>query len=176
MPTAQVADEGRPQMLTQGTFPSSGEAVAYWIETLRRGAVRNLWAVLDDDLRLAVAQKYILRVVGGPDDAMAAELAARDSGHPHFGRMVGGEVRRWRQTHGALADPVAYPYQHARVGSCLEVLVVHGRRQSDVAEPCLFITRFGRECGWCVAATCERLPLPGWPPTDWIIPQLRTAQ
>jgi len=155
-------------------FPHSSDAVAFWLESLRCRSGRDLWAVLDDDLRLAVAQEYVLDITGAPDDSMAAELSARDSWHPHFRRMVDGLVSRWRQTHRALAAPIAYPYRCVPVGCCLEVLVTHGQSPSGVAEPSLFITRFGEDFGWCVAATNERLPVPGWPPTDWVIPQLRS--
>lgn len=84
--------------------------VLYWIECLRRGAARELWSVLDADLRLVIAL-----------------------GRPPFGT---------RRT----------------------------RRDGD---PHFFITRLSRAYSWSIAAAGPRLPAPGWPPTSWVIPQLR---
>jgi hypothetical protein len=59
------------------------------------------------------------------------------------------------------------------------VVVAYGRpafgarRTRQDGNPHVFITRLHRAHGWSIAAAGPRLPAPGWPPTSWVIPQLR---
>lgn len=160
-------------------FAGSCDAVLYWVEALRHGAARELWGVLDTDLRLVIAQDFILATTGVPDDARAAELAAWGAQGPVFSRMVAAVVRRWRQTHAGLANGVTFDGRPESVGADLEVVVAYGRpafgarRARQDGEPHLFITRRSRSHGWSIAAAGPKLPAPGWPPTSWLIPQLR---
>ncbi len=160
-------------------FACSCDAVLYWVESLRHGAARELWSVLDSDLRLVIAQDFILATIGVPDDARAAGLAARDAQGPVFNRMLAAVVRRWRQTHAALANGVTFGEGPEGVGADLEVVVAYGRpafgtrRARQDGSPHVFITRQSRPYGWSIAAAGPRLPAPGWPPTSWVIPQLR---
>jgi hypothetical protein len=39
-----------------------------------------------------------------------------------------------------------------------------------VATSQAFITRHTGDRGWVIAALGHKLPVPGWPPTEWIIP------
>lgn len=159
-------------------FPCSSDTVRYWLECLRHGAGRELWGVLDEDLRLVIAQDFVLATIGVPDDRRAAGLASCEAHGPAFDRMLTAVVRRWRQTHAELADGAQIDQRAAGVGADLEVVVAYGRppfgaRRARGGNPHLFITRFGRARGWSVAAAGPRLPAPGWPPTSWVIPQLR---
>jgi len=159
-------------------FPCSCDTVRYWLECLRHGAARELWSVLDADLRLVIAQDFVLATIGVPDDRRAAGLAAREARGPVFNRMLAAVVRRWRQTHAELANGATIDDRPAGVGADLEVVIAYGRppfgaRRARGGNPHFFITRFGRANGWSVAAAGPRLPAPGWPPTSWVIPQLR---
>ena len=160
-------------------FPCSCDTVRYWIECLRHGAARELWSVLDSDLRMVIAQDFILATVGVPDDSRAAALAAREARGAVFNRMLAAVVRRWRQTHAELANGATIDKRAAGVGADLEVVVAYGRpafgtrRTRQAGNPHVFITRFCHAQGWSVAAAGPRLPAPGWPPTSWVIPQLR---
>ena len=160
-------------------FAGSCDAVLYWVEALRHGATRELWDVLDADLRLVIAQDFILATAGVPDDARAGGLAARDAQGPVFTHMLAAVVRRWRQTHAGLANGVTFAGRPESVGADLEVVVACGRpafgarRAHQDGNPHLFITRRCRSHGWSIAAAGPKLPAPGWPPTSWLIPQLR---
>ena len=160
-------------------FACSCDAVLYWVESLRQGAGRDLWSILDADLRLVIAQDFILATLGVPDNARASELSAPDAHGPVFNRMLAAVVRRWRQTHAGLANGVTFDGRPARVGADLEVVVAYGRpafgtrRTRQDGNPHLFIARVSPAYGWSIAAAGPRLPAPGWPPTSWVIPQLR---
>jgi len=160
-------------------FLSSADVVSFWAEGLYGGGVRDLWKALDPELRLAIAQAYILRSDGPPDDRAATALAARDSQDWHFKKMITEVSWSWRRVYVGLSDGVVFPEEAMRVGADMEHVAAYGRegagsaQTGEWAKPHSFITRYNDGYGWLIVATGRKLPIPGWPPTEWTIPQLR---
>jgi hypothetical protein len=138
---------------------------------------RVLWTSLDDRLRLALAQGWVLGMVGAPDDDLAEDLAADDSDNRHFAAMFDAFVDHWRSVYSTLRHGVGVSNQVDLVGADMELVVLTapehiGRYPKGAQIPAhAFVTRLEAD-DWLIAATARRLPVPGWPPTEEAIPGL----
>jgi hypothetical protein len=157
----------------------SVDTLAAWVTGVHTGSVRVLWQVLDDDLRLATAQAFVLRQVGAPDDDAARALAAPHADGPMFRTMMAAVLQRWRTVYAPLANGLVITHDPMPVGAGMEVVQARGnpgfgsRNTHAAHRTYVFITRYAYGRGWLLAATGPKLPVPGWPPGEWIIPQLR---
>jgi hypothetical protein len=158
--------------------PGGVSIIAEWIDEVFCQAPRmRLWTALDDRLRLALAQGWILSTQGQPDDDLAEELAADDSTDRSFPAMVDDLRARWRSVYSTLRNGMGL-WDHVNlVGADLELVVV-------TAPECIgdypeggeipahsFITRLEAD-DWYIAALARRLPVPGWPPGEEVVPGL----
>ena len=165
---------------TGGEPPSSLLAIAMWAEKVHGARdPREVWVPLDTELRTTIAQSYLLGMDEPPDDDRAAALAARDSADPWFPDMLQRCARHWRRFYAFLAAGVPTASRSQPVGADLELTVVPTLAPSDTpdrgpsATSQAFITRLTDDQGWVIAALSHKLPVPGWPPTEWTIPNLR---
>ncbi|MDT5028222.1 MAG: hypothetical protein QOE61_4648 [Micromonosporaceae bacterium] len=72
-------------------LPGGRELVMNWISRLHGDQPdRFLWEALDDSLRLALAQGWVLGTAGVKNDDLAEDLAAEDCDGPGFERMLDG--------------------------------------------------------------------------------------
>jgi hypothetical protein len=159
---------------------SSLQAIARWAEKVHSaGDPREVWVPLDTDLRTTIAQSFLLGMNEQPDDARAAALAARDSADPWFPDMLQRCARHWRRFYAFLAAGMPTASRSQPVGADMELTVVPTLAHSGApdrgpaATSQAFITRLTHDRGWVIAALSHKLPVPGWPPTEWTIPHLR---
>jgi hypothetical protein len=164
-----------------GDEPSSSlQAIAMWAEKVHGARdIRELWVPLDTDLRTTIAQSFLLGMNQPPDDDRAAALAARDSADPWFADMLQVCARHWRRFYAFLAAGVPTASRSQPVGADMELTVVPTLAHSGApdrgpsATSQAFITRLSPDRGWLIAALSHKLPVPGWPPTEWTVPHLR---
>ena len=159
---------------------SSLEAIASWAGKVHSGGdPREVWVPLDTDLRTTIAQSFLLGMNERPDDARAAALAARTSADPWFPDMLQRCARHWRRFYAFLAAGMPTASRSQPVGADMELTVVPTLAHSGApdrgpaATSQAFITRLTDDRGWVIAALSHKLPVPGWPPTEWIVPHLR---
>lgn len=159
---------------------SSLHAIAQWADQVHNAPdFRAVWSPLDAELRLTIAQSFLLGMDAAPDDARASALAARDSADPWFPDMLQRCAWHWRRFYAFLAAGMPAASRSLPVGADMELTVVPTLAPSGSpdrgpsATSQAFITRLTPDRGWVIAALGHRLPVPGWPPTEWTIPNLR---
>lgn len=157
--------------------PDGLEVVTSWVERIHSGIVdTRLWEPLEDVLRLCYAQMFIYNNKAWPDDKLADDLAQRHSQHPDFMTMLEQHVQHWRGVYRSLANGIAYLGSPESVGVDLEYIALFDPKfvgEFDQPLPAnSFLVRWVND-RWLIAANSRRLPAPGWPPTDKVIPGLR---
>lgn len=153
-------------------LPGGHETVFRWVSLVHSDNVNaEVWSCLDDRLRLALAQGWLLSTVDHPDEDLAEELAADDSDHELFNAMLIDLVTHWRAVYSGLKDGSGLWAQPTLVGAAMELVVLTspeyvGTITARSAIPAhSFITRLEADT-WFIAALARRLPVPGWPPTE----------
>jgi hypothetical protein len=157
--------------------PDGAGTVVAWLK-LVYGAVDTdltLWRMLDDPLRLSLAQGWVLHQMKNIDEDLAEDLAADDSDNTEFNSMLGALVEHWRGVYVALNGELGILHQINIVGVDMELVVLTGPEhigyvQGPMPAHC-FVVRF-EDDEWKIAALARRLPVPGWPPTEQVIPGL----
>jgi predicted nucleic acid-binding protein len=165
-----------------------GGGTALVFEWLTRIAEANppvelIWGSLDDPLRLCMAQSWLLTTgeVTADDpqrDAQAEQLSARKSTHPLFERFYSSLVAHYQYVYSAIDGKPCIVGTTETVGVDLELIAFgseeyvgsYGPGESFPAHS--FITRHVGEGEWVIAANARRLPVPGWPPTEQVLPGL----
>lgn len=162
-----------------GGWPDGADTVIAWLRLVHGAGDADLavWRMLDDPLRLSLAQGWVLRQTRNVDEDFAEDLAADDSDNPKFNLMLGALVEHWRRVYVALRGEIGVLYQINIVGVDMELVVLTGpehigHMQEAVQIPAhCFVVRF-EDDEWRIAALARRLPVPGWPPTEQVIPGL----
>jgi hypothetical protein len=86
-----------------GMDPDGVDAITSWARTLHEGGShRSLWTAFDDRLRLALAQGWVLHVLGEQDDDVAEDLADEDTDNTQFPAMLDQFANRWRSVYAIL--------------------------------------------------------------------------
>jgi hypothetical protein len=159
--------------------PAGLDVVNDWVAELYGPSPgRGLWTSLDDPLRLALAQGWVLYTIGHPDQAMAEALAQPDSDHPGFEAMLDALVQQWQSIYQALSRGSGVLHRTMVVGVNMELVVLTspeyiGKYAAGAQIPAhSFITSLTDRGEWIIAALARRLPVPGWPPTEAVIPNL----
>ncbi|MGL5824006.1 MAG: hypothetical protein ACRCYU_04095 [Nocardioides sp.] len=151
--------------------PGGLKVINEWLDELYTTAPgRRLWAILDDRLRLTLAQGWLLGH-GGPDDDLAEDLADYDAAGQLFDQMFVDLIQHWRSAYAGLRHGRGVMDRAILVGADLELVVLlapeyigdypDGARVPGHS----FITRLEAD-EWLIAALARRLPVPGWPPTE----------
>ena len=84
-------------LVDETALPGGRELVMNWISRLHGDRPdRFLWEALDDRLRLALAQGWVLGTAGVQNDDLAEDLAAEDCDGPGFERMLEWLIEHWR--------------------------------------------------------------------------------
>lgn len=144
--------------------------------------VELIWGSLDGPLRLANAQSWLMATDeaaanGARRDAVAEQLAARESTHPRFGEFFDALLARYRGVYSEVDGKPCLVGATETVGVDLELVVFsseHYVGRHEAAEPFpahSFITRHIGNGEWVIAANARRIPVPGWPPTE-VLPGL----
>jgi len=159
--------------------PNGAETVVKWLR-LMQGSSSNgpaLWGMLDDPLRLALAQGWVLYASDEADDDLAEALADEDSTGPEFDAMIEALIQHWQNVYVALREEIGILRQTDIVGVDMELIVLTGpeyigEARTNISIPAhCFVVRYEDE-EWRIAALARRLPVPGWPPTEEVIPGL----
>jgi hypothetical protein len=155
--------------------PNGVDTIVRWVKAVHElNPRRTLWTTLDDRLRLALAQGWVLHSVGNPDDDTAEDLADEDTDNPQFPIMLEQLARRWQSVYAALQGEIGVADRTTLIGIDMELIVLTGPEhigpvRAGVAIPAhCFIIRFENE-EWKLAALARRLPIPGWPPTEQVV-------
>jgi len=145
--------------------------------------VELIWGSLDDPLRLCMVQSWLLGTgeVTADDprsDAGAKQLSARESTHPLFERFYRWLVAHYQHVYRAIDGKPCIVGMTETVGVDLE-LIAFGSKEyvgsygpGEAFPAHSFITRHVGEGRWVIAANARRMPVPGWPPTEQILPGL----
>lgn len=166
----------------------AGGGTALVFEWLTRIAEPNppvelIWQSLDDPLRLANAQTWLLATGAVADDdahrdAQAAQLSARDSTHPLFGQFYRSLVAHYQDVYRDIGGQPCLVGTTETVGIDLELIVFSSEDHVGTYAPGesfpthSFITRHTGGEDWVIAANARRMPLPGWPPSEQALPGL----
>lgn len=145
--------------------------------------VEVIWGGLDAPLRLARAQSWLLETghATGDDpqrDTEAGQLSALDSTHPLFEEFYRWLVAHYQHVYGAIDGKPCLVGATETVGVDLELVMFAseehvGPYEAGVPLPAhTFITRHIGDGTWVIAANARRMPVPGWPPTEEVLPGL----
>jgi hypothetical protein len=158
--------------------PYGLKTIMHWVRTVLAGETDPmLWTSLDDRLRLTLAQGWILETLGVPDDDLAEDLADEDTDNPCLPTLLAHLSDRWRSVYADLEGDFGILDRAFVVGVDMELIILTGPEyvgESRAGTPILahcFIIKFEND-EWKIAALARRIPVPGWPPTAQIIPNL----
>jgi len=173
---------GRGQHFVVG----GGTAVVFkWLTHIAdaKPPVELIWGSLDYPLRLAMAQSWLLGTgectADDPRrDFQAEQLSARSSSHPMFEQFYSWLVARYQDVYRAVDGKPCMVGTTEAIGVDLELIAFsseeyvgsYGPGESLPAHS--FITRHVGEDEWVIAANARRMPVPGWPPTEQVLPGL----
>lgn len=160
-------------------LPGGVHAVQVWLDAVRADEPSPLlWLLLDDPLRLALAQGWIMQradvdpnIARRDRDDLAYALAPRDFQHPLVWVMLADLHRHWQHVYRQVLGDHGVLNQANTVAPDMEAVVLTGpehvgRFEAGANIPVhTFITRVVGDA-WVIAATARRLPQPGWPPTE----------
>jgi hypothetical protein len=169
--------------VTEEFVPSGGAALALeWATRVLDddAPLSLLWESLDYPLRLSYAQNWVMGhpelAEGGDRDQVAHDLAAIPSPHLAFSELFQALRAHWRNSYGPLGGEPCLVGMSDVVGMDMELTAFTsneyvGEAPDEFPVHC-FITRLV-DGEWRIAALSRRLPVPGWPPTEEIVPGLR---
>ncbi|MFI0236525.1 toll/interleukin-1 receptor domain-containing protein [Streptomyces sp. NPDC016845] len=158
-------------------------AATEWLTLVRRGKKREMWKRLTRELRLSLAQDWVMANEGHPNLApydredLAEELSAKKPNHPLGKHLLASKVavlqehyKRWdAKRWGAARNP-------RRIGHDYELIVMSpaddGIRVTEEGELVPTFPLLMRKVGidWAVANFSTAYPVPGWPPSQVEIP------
>ncbi|GAA1550757.1 hypothetical protein GCM10009827_084270 [Dactylosporangium maewongense] len=164
--------------------PGGLPVVGAWIVAVRaEQPSRPLWALLDDPLRLALAQGWIMHRAEQDSEVarrdrvdLAHALTPVDASHPLFVQMITDLHQFWRSVYAAVLHESGVWNKHNLVAPGMEMVFLTppqyiGLLEAPQAIPShCFITRYVESGSWLIAALARRLPVPGWPPSERELP------
>jgi predicted nucleic acid-binding protein len=171
---------------TQQFVVGGGTALVFeWLSRIAddNPPVELIWDSLDCPLRLAMVQSWLLWTgavtADHPHrDAEADQLSARQSTHPLFETFYSWLVEHCQDVYGAIDGKPCLVGTTETVGVDLELIVFSSEKYVGSYAPGeqipahSFITRHVGEGEWVIAANARRMPVPGWPPTEQVLPGL----
>lgn len=158
-------------------------AATNWLVSLKRGKKRAVWSALTRELRITLAQDWIIANDGHPNlepydrDELAEALAARNPRHPlgkHCLRskleVLQDHYERWDiEGWGAAGNPrrIGLDYELVVMAPADEGILVARNGELLPVYPIL-MRKIGPD--WNVANFAAAYPIPGWPPSAEEIP------
>ncbi|MDX2407626.1 toll/interleukin-1 receptor domain-containing protein [Streptomyces microflavus] len=166
-------------------FGEGGPVVAAnkWLANVQRGKKGAVWKGLTRELRLVLAQDWIIANEGHPNlapydrDELAAELAMKSPTHPLAKdflkiklEVLQDHYRKWdHKGWGAAGNPrrIGLDYELVIMSPADDGVLIVGEGEIRPVYPILM-----RNVGvdWMVASFTSAYPIPGWPPQAEEIP------
>ncbi|MGW4434954.1 toll/interleukin-1 receptor domain-containing protein [Streptomyces sp. NPDC004596] len=163
-------------------------AATKWLMCVKRGKKRDVWRALTRELRLSLAQDWIIANAGHPSlapydrDELARALASKNPTHPLGKPCLRSKVevlqdhyRRWDiEEWGAAGNPrrIGLDYELVVMAPADEGILVAEEGELLACYP-LLMRKIGPD--WLVANFDAAYPIPGWPPTAEEIPASTVA-
>ncbi|MFE9398744.1 toll/interleukin-1 receptor domain-containing protein [Streptomyces flavidovirens] len=158
-------------------------AATKWLTSVQRGKKRTVWKMLTRELRLSLAQDWILANEGHPTlapydrDELAKSLSARTPTHPLAKHLLNSKIevlqrhyRDWNVNDwGGASNP-------RRIGLDYEIVVMAPTdgevliTNDDEILPVFPILMRKVGLDWMIANFHTAYPIPGWPPQAEAIP------
>jgi len=169
-----------PEQIAHMADGGPAQTVAQWLASVvDRADLGSVWMITDESLRRALVQTWVLNEsVAGPEDRddLTDELV-RSTGHPAWRAFEDHRVGRWReitfadfvaQGWGVVSVPelLAWDLEYVRVAAGAEERSFEAG-ESFVAQT--FVVRLV-DGEWRIAGIGRALPVPGWPPTERVVP------
>ncbi|MFD5782651.1 toll/interleukin-1 receptor domain-containing protein [Streptomyces sp. NPDC126933] len=158
-------------------------AATNWLASVKRGKKREVWKALTRELRLTLAQDWIIANEGHPGlapysrDELAEALAVKNPRHPLSKHCLRSKLevlqhhyRRWDiNGWGAASNPrrIGLDYELVVMSPADEGILVTGEGEFISVYPIL-MRKVGPD--WMVANFTAAYPIPGWPPRAEEIP------
>lgn len=162
---------------------SARAAVFRWLSLIKEGDILEFWKGLDRDVRLALAQWWILgnadhpNLIGVDRDELAARLSAVQPEHPLAGPFLAAQLNRFQQAYAGV-DLQHWGTAEKRRTYKMDYEIVilmptYGEElewQPGMMHPtATFVMRRGLG-KWLTAGFNNEITRPGWPPTTEPIP------
>ncbi|MFD4277400.1 TIR domain-containing protein [Streptomyces cyaneofuscatus] len=158
-------------------------AATKWLTSVQQGKKRDVWKNLTRELRLTLAQDWIIANEGHPDlekydrSELADALAVKNPRHPlgkHLLRsklqVLQDHYRRWNiDSWGAARNPrrVGLEYEFVVMTQADDGILITGENEL-LSVYTILMRKVGMD--WMVANFGAAYPIPGWPPTSEEIP------
>ncbi|GAA3044438.1 hypothetical protein [Actinokineospora globicatena] len=159
-------------------IPYSANVVSEWLDGLFDGTpVRQLWPLFSPSLRTIYAQQWLYLQGRDRNDGVVKALSLEDANGTLAQQMFSDYSAHWKSVYSDLSSGHAFWDKADLVGPDMEIVVAFARIHQGFysAGKSLpahsFIVIFD-EGIWRIAALARRIPVPGWPPTEQIIPGL----
>ncbi|MES5821856.1 toll/interleukin-1 receptor domain-containing protein [Streptomyces sp. RG80] len=167
--------KGSPGAVPSGLGSLPEDAARDWQVDLYLGNAGEVWKRLAHDLRLALAQDWILansahpEVDGQDQDTLARALAEESPRHALAQPLLEGRMSALRE-HYAAVNPASWgpAGDPRRIGADHALVVMTSSSDSGAPVRPLLMRREGRE--WFVANFRAAYVIPGWPPRQEEIP------
>lgn len=174
VPTSTPYRQEEPRRVTgvDDFVPAGGTEIAHeWLTRLRHED-DALWFTLDENLRLCLAQGWLMATGRDEPRKRDKRAAALVSGiHKRFPAMLHDLVEHWQRVYEDLDYTPAIVDVTDLVAPDME-MVMFTRQEfvgpysaGDLIPTHSFITHYV-DGVWKIAATSRRLPVPGWPPAE----------
>ena len=176
----RVAAEFMQRLYGEG---SARAAIRTWVSFVQSDEIREAWKLTDRDVRLGLAQDWILANANHPGlkgydrDELASALAALEPDHPLAEPFLDGKLRTFKDAYGDidLEDWGAAERQRRYRIEFELVFLSPTKGESvvwDMDSPIYgsaFVLR-RRLHTWQVAGFGDEIAIPGWPPTFELFP------
>ena len=168
--------------------PGGGTGLVF--EWLTRLAEPNppaelIWGSLDAALRLANVQSWLLGTgkvtADDPErDLHAEQLSGRDGTHPLFDEFYDWLIAHYQHVYREIDGKPCLVGATETIGVDLELVMFASEEHVgpyEAGTPLPVHTSITRHVGdrdgeWGIAANARRMPVPGWPPTEQVLPGL----
>ena len=153
-------------------------AVWRWIALVRQDDIANAWRLMERDVRLALAQDWILANADHPTvspygrDELAAALSALSPDHALAAPFLQSQLSKFQTAYGHIDEDTWGTAERRRVYNIEYELIILIETKSEQTrwEPGMWIRSASlvmrrQTTEWLVAGFDGKIPHPGWPPT-----------
>ncbi|AMU74381.1 hypothetical protein BAB79_06695 [Mycobacteroides abscessus] len=157
---------------------SARAAVWHWLALIRQADIAAAWQLMERDVRLALAQDWILANADHPNlspynrDELAADLSALTPQHELAAPFLASQLGKFQSAYGHIDEENWGSAERRRVYNIEYELVImvetkgeHTRWESGTWAPTAALVMRRQTTEWLVAGFDGKIAHPGWPPT-----------